>query len=174
MTPQALQIEVSHGQYVLQGLGGWPPAPPHAGGNGLIWAGQGAAVVMTGQDDGDIALNVEALATRPPAELTGWDDVVEICLTLIGNTLAITPPTSYEPSAEVLLPATAGQQCTYRLRLHTRGRDQAREQGPVYAEDGDAMLEHHLLLIWPAPYTEPAILKLTDAVGAELRARNRL
>ncbi|WP_433177351.1 hypothetical protein [Actinoallomurus sp. CA-150999] len=171
MTIRALQVEVSHGQYILQGPDAQLGNPVFKGGNGLVWAGEGTAVVMTGQDDGTIALTIDTLAVEPEPSLEGWDDVVDTSITITGDTLTIYGPVYLDDATVIPLPATTAQTGTYRLRVHVRGRDEGREAGEVYADEGEQILEHHLVLIWPAPHAPDTPLKLTDGVGAEIRAR---
>jgi hypothetical protein len=108
MTPQALQVSVSHSQYILQGLGGQLTDPPYAGGNGLIWAGDGAALVMTGQNSGLIAVTVTVLDTPPAPDLARWDDVAEISLAITGDGITVQGPTALEEGTDIPLPTPSG------------------------------------------------------------------
>ena len=175
MTVQAFQVEVSHGQFILEGLDADLAEPQYTGGNGLVWAsqpppdgtqGSTAAVVMTGTFYGTVPVTA-AVHDRAPEPGTGaWDEVVEVSVTVTGSTLYVYAPAGPEQAAEVTLPASPGQARSYRLRVHARGRDHS-EDPP--GASGMRSTEEYLVLIWPAPPAPETCLKLTDNTGAHIR-----
>jgi hypothetical protein len=167
------QLTISHSQYYLEGGYGERGEPPFAGGNGLIWVSddRSAAVVMTGIEDGDLPVTVEILEAEPPQDLADWDEVVEVSLIFTGDTLALSTVPDVDSPTKLTLPATQEQTQSYRVRVHARGRDEGAEAGMVFADEGDVLVEDHRVSLWPAPPAPEARLKLTDEVGADIRAR---
>lgn len=170
METTRLLLIIGYSQYVLQGLDCELGEVPYAGGNGLVWAEDGTAVVMTGLDNGDLPVTVTVTDSQPPLDLDGWDDVVEISMTVPGDALALYAPTM-PPESSVALPAAPDEVRSYRVRVHARGRDRGREVEYVVAADGDELVEEHAILIWPAERAPETRWKLTDEVGAEIRSR---
>jgi hypothetical protein len=75
-----------------------------------------------------------------------------------------------ESDTGIALPAQPGQQRSYRLRVHARGRDHGRQVAIIDTAVGDEPVEEHQILIWPAPPTPEERLKLTDTVGEQIRS----
>ncbi|REF00296.1 hypothetical protein [Thermomonospora umbrina] len=173
MTAQTFAVSVSYFQYLLHTQDADLTESPYAGGNGLIWvdpAGE-AAIIMTGTDTGPVTLTIDVTDQPPDADLDTWDDVVEASVTLTGDGIVIYAPADMEGGHEVELPASAEETRTYRLRAHARGRDQGRAQ--QFTDIASSPPEEHLILLWPADEADEQRLKLTDAVGAEIRARTQ-
>jgi hypothetical protein len=169
MTSFSLPVYVSHGQYLLHGLDADLDDAPYGGGNGLVWVNEegDGAIVMTGMIDGELTVAVDLLDSEPATDLAAWDDVVEVTMTVPDTAMWIRGPESTE--GEIALPEAPAGQGSFRVRVHVRGRDQSREEQYSEARDGSA--EEHLILIWSAPPAPEIGWKLTDEVGAEVRAR---
>lgn len=172
MSRETLLLRVMYSQYILEEADGELGEAPFAGGNGLIWVDPkgGAAVVMTGLDNGALPVTVEVLDHEPPPELQAWDDVVEVSMTITGDGFTLYGPPFLERAQGVSLPAAPGQTRSYRLRVHALGRDRGREVFSVDTQAGEETVETHQILLWPAPHAPDTHWKLTDNVGAEIRA----
>src|SRR3954452_13211296 len=70
------------------------PYPSGAPGNGLVLPGApGTAVIFTRIHTGMVGLTVEARAAAPAeVELDGWDEVLEVSLTVPAGRLRAVPP----------------------------------------------------------------------------------
>jgi hypothetical protein len=132
---------------------------------GLAGAMHNCALICTGADRGPVTVTAEALDTAPDlAGVDDWDDVAEISLTAPVGRLAVHQllylPGETPPDLPVLSPAGPG---TYRLRIHTRGRDAHHDQVV------DTPTEEYHLVCWPAPPTGALIIRATDRCGYGLR-----
>ncbi|GAA0965527.1 hypothetical protein [Actinocorallia libanotica] len=169
MTRQRLRVHVEYYQYLLAPLDADIGDPDYTG-NGLVWVNEesGAIVISTGLDTGDLDLEVQVVEAAPPLDTGGWDEVVETSAVLTGTSLFIGGPTDDDPQ-EIPLPAEEDQARSYRVRVHARGRDAGRKAGYIRAEAGDALLEYHRIVLWPASPAPEEPIKLTDDVGAQTR-----
>ncbi|WP_405668955.1 hypothetical protein OG379_40355 (plasmid) [Streptomyces sp. NBC_01166] len=175
MTRASTRLEVSYGQYWIVGdvfdVTEWD----YTGFNGLIAslnapgglavAGQ-FAVIMTGTETGGVFVTVD-VRREPPADVdvSRWDDVVEVSLSLPGDQPIITAD-----GPDTGLPdLTEAQPGPFRVRVHARGRDAGYERVMVYSDE--APVEEHLVIIWPATTAPEITHKLTDQVGKEIRCR---
>jgi hypothetical protein len=132
---------------------------------GLAGAMHNCALICTGADRGPVTVTAEALDTAPDlADVDDWDDVAEISLTAPVGRLAVHQllylPGETPPDLPVLSPTGPG---TYRLRIHTRGRDAHHDQVV------DTPTEEYHLVCWPAPPTGALIIRATDRCGYGLR-----
>lgn len=107
--------------------------------------GDSFAIVMTGTEFGPVRLRYEPYDQALPLPLDGWDDVVEVSMRLTDATTIHGPIP--DDRVRALPPVSHRGAGTYRIRVHTRGRDAARDLGDI---DGTPV-EDHLLQAWPAP-----------------------
>jgi hypothetical protein len=170
MRVSSLRLRISYSQYTLEG-GGWDPdLVPYAGGNGLVWGTNAAAVVMTGLDSGHVPVTFGVGDKAPALDLDSWDDVVEVSVMITdGRLMVCSPPGDHLD--EVPIPKAEQEAHAYRVRVHARGRDAGREAEFIDADEGQEMVEEYQVLFWPAPLAPELRYKLTDEVGAEIRAR---
>ena len=142
------------------------PTPGIApGGNSLIGAIPGLAIIYTGTPTGPVDLTVELHRTAPAVRLDDWDDIVEIAQqTPCGSAAIIEPATTAAAPGYPFLRLAPG--AWFRLRVSVRGRDRGRQIYGVATES----VEDHLLQTWPGPPSPTEIRhKLTDQLGAALR-----
>jgi hypothetical protein len=157
------RLAVQDGQYAItDGVSDLSPPDP-GGQNGLVGSAPGLAVVITGTQFGNIGLQVQVSAVEPELDLDPWDEVVEVSLETGAGPLSVT---SGGHGAERWSALTDGRPGSYRIRVHARGRDAGAASDVVARKP----VEDHLVQIWPAPAAPDAIRKVTDEVGAELRA----
>ncbi|TMR40881.1 hypothetical protein [Actinomadura geliboluensis] len=146
MTASNLRVSVG---YWLEWTEWDPGAIPFTGGNGPVWVSSGRLVVITGVDSGDIGVEIEVTDQPPPPDLDDWDDAVEVSADITTIALTLSVPVGI-PVTELRLPAPG----PYRFRVHARGRDAGQDAGQdaeyIDADEGDAMVEHHKIQIWPA------------------------
>ena len=133
--------------------------------NGLIVTMDIGASIYTGIDRGTVRVTVDLRTTAPADIDTGpWDDIVEASIHAPHGNLRVHlleyGPHSSAPDLPLLSTAGAG---TYRLRAHTRGRDE--QFDAVSTEPG----EDYLLSIWPAAAQPDLIIRATDRCGYGLR-----
>ncbi|QHT55136.1 hypothetical protein GXP71_02875 [Cellulomonas sp. H30R-01] len=115
--------------------------------------------VVTGIATGCVRVTTEALDGPPESVDDTWEDVGEVSLetsTELPMRAAGVDPT---PGQEPLDPLDAHGPGWYRLRVHARGRDSYWDGSTL------EVLEHYLILSWPAPYAPPATLRATSEVG---------
>jgi hypothetical protein len=153
------RLFVDYGQYFVRDVAADAPMF-WTGATGLIGSRGDAATVATGTHTGYVSLTVLLVDVAPPLDLGPWDDVVEVGMTSPHEELEIYD-WSY-PSESVGGMAGSGSK-SYRLRVHARGRDAARDGT---GEDG---AEQHLIVAWPDKDQSTVIHKATDQVGAYLR-----
>lgn len=132
---------------------------------GVAGAMHNCALICTGADRGPVTVTAEALEAAPGLDsVDDWDDVAEISLTAPVGRLAVHQllylPGETPPELPVLSPAGPG---TYRVRIHTRGRD------AHYDQVVETPTEEYHLACWPAPPTGPLIIRATDRCGYGLR-----
>lgn len=93
-----------------------------------------------------VPVTVEVRSGEPALDLRACDHAAEFSLELSSGRLVVSSCTAYQPdSARVYV-----QPACYRVRLLARGLE------TVDGMDGDDVYD---LVLWPAPYTEPCILK---------------
>ncbi len=114
-------------------------------GNGLVATGSSGAMILTGTEHGPVRLTVEIYAQEPQAA-TGWEDIAEVQQHTPSGTVSVTPPFGDPPEGIPQFHTTPDS--WYRIRVHARGRAQARSHvvGP------DTPVEEHLVHIWPTPH----------------------
>jgi hypothetical protein len=156
-------VQVAFHQYYLrdQGVVAEIPDEVFTGGNGLISAPPGIAVVHAGTHTGPVRLTVQARPDPPPhTDLEQWEEVVEISISIqAGQVLVEEWGGRDRDDLGNLVAAGPG---SYRRRMHARGRDQAHAN--VVAPGSP--IEEHLLITWPAPAAGETVLKQTDQYGA--------
>ncbi|GAA4694242.1 hypothetical protein [Streptomyces youssoufiensis] len=167
-----MRISMSHSQYVLYAANAEPlelTADDLAGGNGLVSVTPAStyASIMTGTSWGNVDLTIEVTKEEPALHVDDWDEIVDISLHVPSTALNI-GDVSADSTEEIPLP-TGNEPRWWRVRVHARGRDAAAEAGDIWAEEGDEVLEQHLLYLWPAPPAPELRHKLTDEVGADVR-----
>jgi hypothetical protein len=106
----------------------------------------GGVSVLCGISGGPVRVRAEEWATAPPAEMAGWDDVAEVEFDAPAGKVRVTP-LFLDPVPEIgFLTSGPG---TYRVRVHARGRDLARNR---YV---DSPTEEYLIQVWPAGSRSP-------------------
>ncbi|TDD84412.1 hypothetical protein [Actinomadura rubrisoli] len=164
MSEHTTALTVDNGCYHLIDPATTQPLLYHTGTGGLVGVlGDGAACVCTGTLTGYVRVTVLPAQEPPPADVTAWEDIVEVTFT--------SPSGRFRPAAPeaALLPdlASAGPGL-YRLRVHTRGRDAGHRAEAV--DNLDEIAEEHLIISWPNTDTEAeTIIQTKDAFGAHLR-----
>jgi hypothetical protein len=126
---------------------------------GLVNVGTGQAAIITGLHTGPVWMTVEVTDREPPARLDAYEDAVEV-------PFVIADPELYVLNGKPVdaLPLRAAGAGEYRLRVHARGMDAARD-----ADASREPIDQYLLQLWPAPAAPPAILKVTSGTAeAEL------
>lgn len=171
---QTKPVRVTKSQYDLLSSRAVGSARPPRASNGLVWVnpeGEGA-VVYTGVRSGLVRVTCSVLDAEPEPELDGWTDVVEVSMTVTGETvMVIGPVREGSLGFSVYLPAVGEEVHSYRLRIHVRGRDIGQGSQDAATRNGDDAVEEHLILIWPAPPSPEVRWKLLDQVGAWIRAQ---
>ncbi|WP_331737206.1 hypothetical protein OG520_44310 (plasmid) [Streptomyces sp. NBC_00984] len=167
------RVQVSHHQYVLLDTDAEEPdqdIDDRLAGNGLVYTNQAStyATVLTGTSYGDVDVVFDVIAGEPPLNCEGWDEVVEVSLCFPSEGPLVGDPLS-EDLVEVPLLGEEGEYQWWRFRIHARGRDAASETGDIHAEEGDTVLEQHLVQIWAAPQAPETRHRLTDEVGRRRR-----
>jgi plasmid stabilization system protein ParE len=115
-----------------------------------VHVGRHLVHVHTGMYGFDLPLTVEILDAEPPLDLASWEDVSEASTLLTGTELLIESILN-DQADELPLPAEPGETRSYRVRVHARGRAEAAAAVHVSAENGDPLIERHLVQVWPAP-----------------------
>ncbi|WP_326685689.1 MULTISPECIES: hypothetical protein [unclassified Streptomyces] len=107
--------------------------------------------------------------TPEPPELAGWEEVVDVSLTLPGDDPGVaTAGEEDEEREDSRLPDfTHARPGPFRVRVHARGRDDGDRLDP---QDDDEPVEEHYILAWPAPPSPSYVHKRTDLFGAEIRS----
>ncbi|MBB5937225.1 hypothetical protein [Streptomyces zagrosensis] len=167
-----MRISMSHSQYVLYGAHAEPvelTAEDLTGGNGLVSVNSAGTYisVMTGTSWGNVDLTIQVTKEEPAQHVDGWNEIVDVSMHVPLGELNIGDVTA-DCIEELCLP-TGNEPRWWRVRVHARGRDAAAEEGDMWAEEGDTVLEQHLLQLWPAPPAPEVRHKLTDEVGANVR-----
>ena len=156
-------VDADHGQYAVADHDADASREFTTGGTGLIGPQGDVAVVCTGTAYGPVRLTVEAHDGPTDLDLDAWDEVVDVSFDLPSATLVILTLLS-GPAATLDLASGGG---AYWLRVHARGRDDARD-GPE--DEDDEPIEEHLIAVWPADPALDAphavVYKATDKVGA--------
>ncbi|MEV4254465.1 hypothetical protein AB0J52_15050 [Spirillospora sp. NPDC049652] len=166
MPDSPLLVTASHHQYSLEWAQFDPDAMDFTNGNGLVWVSRGRIVVKTGLDSGDLPVQFGVHDHVPPLDLDSWDEVVEVSAEIDGDRVFVYMPDGILVG-EVDLPRGAG---AYRLRFHARGRDAGWDAEFIDADEGDELVEQHMILIWRAVAADETVFKLTDQVGARNRS----
>ncbi|MFP3966462.1 hypothetical protein SMC26_29415 [Actinomadura fulvescens] len=111
------------------------------------------AAVLTGMYGFDLPLTVEVWSRRPEPDLTGWEEAIEFSLTLGQD--AYVESLFSDSGLDLRLPEDG----SYRVRLHATGRQAATERQHISVEQGDELVEKHLIQLWVAPSAPPEWLK---------------
>ncbi|MEV4017336.1 hypothetical protein AB0J35_43270 [Nonomuraea angiospora] len=122
--------------------------------DGFIDAAGSSAAIVTYQENAAMCLTVKAFDSAPPLRLTGWDQVVEVGIASRSGRLVVpTYPEGGGSGAAGPLPdlAVAGPG-HYRLRVHARTL-------PWDENDPDALLEEHLLVVYPGRSTDKVVYR---------------
>jgi hypothetical protein len=106
--------------------------------------------VITGMYGFDLPLTVEILDAEPSADLDTWQEISEATAVLTGPELLI-ESILINQADRFPLPAGPDQTSSYRVRVHATGRAEAAEAVHVSADNGDPLVERHLIQVWPAP-----------------------
>jgi hypothetical protein len=150
--------EVGRVQYVTDAnLGGIdlagalaPPLPDPVG--GLILLDQDVTPrVLTGIYSGPVSVTIERRQDAPGRVQPGCDDVVEVsCRTDDeSDVVVVKGPWVDAPGPEAALNVDDDW---FRVRIHARNRDEARDEIVTEAR------EEYLFLSWPAAYADPVVL----------------
>lgn len=125
-------------------------------------AAAGELWVTTGGQWGPFSVTTELTDVAPPDPRAEWEDVVELSVTASGP-LVVTELVENDP--QVPLTTEAG---TYRIRVSARGR-RASTGGDEVDDVPESLepAEWYLLQAWPAPHTEPVVVRLESACARE-------
>ncbi|MER5425397.1 hypothetical protein [Streptosporangium roseum] len=108
----------------------------------LVEVAPGSLVIMTGAEEGHACVTFEAYRERPSPRTRGWEQVVEVGYRSPAGSLAFGDGGDID-RREFGGFSLAGKG-SYRVRIHVRGRDRAREEiGP---SEGT---EEYLIMIYP-------------------------
>lgn len=167
------RVRVSHHQYVMFDTDAEAPEQDiddRLEGNGLVRVNNEStyASVLTGTSYGDVDVVFDVTSAEPPLNCEGWDEVVEVSLYFPAEGPLVGDPLS-DDLDEVPLLGDAEEYQWWRFRVHARGRDAAAAAGDIYADEGDTVLEEHLVQIWAAPRTAEIRHRLTDQAGRRSR-----
>jgi len=167
------RVQVSHHQYVLLDTDAEEPdqdIDDTLAGNGLVYANAEStyATVLTGTSYGDVDIVFDVTASPPPLSCESWDEVVEISMHFPSEGPLVGDPLS-EDLVEVPLLGNEEEYQWWRLRIHARGRDAASAAGDIHTDEGDTVLEQHLIQIWAAPQAPEIRHQLTDQTGQRRR-----
>jgi hypothetical protein len=146
-------VSASYSQYYVCDRDAEPEPDFTTGGTGVIDAVGDWAFVATGTQDGNIPLAVEVHDSQPSFG-DEWDDVVDVGMTLPSCELIVLNWAAGPAVVARLAPSGTG---VYRVRLHVRGRDDARY--------GDGS-EEHLIAVWPGRAMGAVVWRAADDVGA--------
>jgi len=102
----------------------------------------------------EVSVTLEILGSEPDLHPAQWDHIVECPLVVSSPKIVIAGCTDYFPDAQ-RIPVEPG---TYRVRVCYAGLDTLSEDGL----DGD---DRYQLQLWPAPSTEPVVLKQRGTSG---------
>jgi hypothetical protein len=128
----------------------------YTGTNGLVFAGDGYAVMLTGINLGYVTVTADFRQDEPAPDFEGWDEVVDVSARFLDG-----PATFSSPSVLGGLPEYPRlPPGSYRLRVHARNRDAA--HAAVYAFEEP--IEEFLISTWPAPPAPETRHKQTDNV----------
>ena len=131
--------------YELLDNGGSPDIPADASvGNGLVATGSSGAMILTGTEHGPVRVQLQIYAEQPP-QATGWDEVVDVVQHTPSGTVSVNEPFGDPPPGIPIFSTTPDS--WYRIRVHTRGRDQARQ----FVVGPPTPIEDHLIYLWPVP-----------------------
>lgn len=136
------------------------PLGAYQGTNGLVFAGDGYAVFLTGIHMGQVTVTVDFRQDEPPLDLDAWEEVVDVSVRFLNGPATFTSPDPSGWLSEPRLPRGS-----YRLRVHARKRDTAHQAGDSFEEP----IEEFLISAWPAPTTPEVRHKLTDGIGQVYR-----
>jgi hypothetical protein len=147
---------------LIGGDEGWIPQSPRFT-NGLVHVGTeaGGAVIYTGVAAGFVQVELRAFQTRPPLDLTSWDEVVEVSIAIPGDTLAA-PNLWTEDDRQSPEPLSLASG-DYRMRCHALGRDVAFDAAVRKSK------EKYLIKVWPESPSREVIHAHKDDVGRNLR-----
>lgn len=119
----------------------------------------GTIFVETGNQWGPFSVLVRTLSEPPHRYDDRWEDIVEFSVATTGP-LVVSEVSDPYPSAP--LATSAG---SYRIRVHARGREKrtftlAAES--AMTPDEEQPVEWYLVECWPAPPSDPSVLKMTS------------
>jgi hypothetical protein len=153
-----VDVWVDYNQYYVTDIEDISQALKQLSGRGLLAVVPGLAAVYCGTHLGPVHVTIQVHQVAPPLDLVDWEDVVEISFTAPnGQTMMEEWGGDVHWELPNLTPAGPG---TYRLRLHTLGRDRGREE-----DSPEEPVERHLLAIWPASPAPEVIHKLASQAG---------
>ncbi|NUW35447.1 hypothetical protein HTZ77_29045 [Nonomuraea sp. SMC257] len=124
------------------------PALNDAYANHLVGGAPGQLAILTADEAMHVCVTVEAYRRRPPVEVKGWEQVVEVGYRSTTGDLRLTD----DDGADDLPDLAIGGKGAYRVRVHMRGADAA------MADDGDARQEF-LVMVYPGTSTRQVVLR---------------
>jgi hypothetical protein len=146
-------VHPSHYQYYVRDWDcDYDPMVAPLEGDGLISvrADRHLVHVRTGMYGFDLPLTVEVLDAEPAVGLADWQEISEATAVLTDEVLIIESILSNHVDRFPLL-AWPNETRSYRVRVHATGRAEAFKASTIVAEDGDPLIECHLIQVWPAP-----------------------
>lgn len=120
------------------------------------------ALVVCGQEIGDILVTAELWDGAPPLNVDGWQDIAEVSVFWRSAFMDFgTTDSGDDPAKRLTLPASGD----HRLRVHGRNRDDGDPRA-----DGEPV-EEYLIQVWPAPHDKPVTVRATSETAALWRQR---
>ncbi|KOX02671.1 hypothetical protein ACWD6L_28870 [Micromonospora profundi] len=136
-----------------------PPDPVRAFAgqlNGLCGARvPGALFLVTGRHTGKVAFRVEVVDGPPPVD-PGWEEVVEVSFTALSGDVHLMD------WHQGMYPLPLRESVSYRVRYCARGMD----AGKTYLGELETVVDHYLLVFWPAPVEADRVVRRTSRIAA--------
>ncbi|GAA3153490.1 hypothetical protein [Nonomuraea roseoviolacea] len=123
------------------------PALDDAFTNHLVGSAPGQLAILTADEAMHVCVTVEASRRRPPVELKGWEQVVEVGYRSTTGDLRLID----DDGGDDLPDLTAGGRGAYRVRVHMRGLDAAMA--------GDDARQEFLVMVYPGTSTRQVVLR---------------
>lgn len=147
---------VDEGYLEVRGATWRPPLDPEAIGRLVVDDHGRHPLILAGVNMGPVRIQVEPRDNPPDpgADLAPWEEVVEISIEAGSDPVLVV---GGQDTVDLATQITAGGPGWYRLRVHTTGRDSARDL--VVTEP----VERYLVQSWPQEHAEPTPIAVARA-----------
>ncbi|WP_405142833.1 hypothetical protein OG589_36100 [Sphaerisporangium sp. NBC_01403] len=115
----------------------------------LVGSERGALTIWAADEIGHACVTVESYTRRPPMEIRGWEEVVEVGYDSPSGSLSLV-----DGSGDRLPGLTSAGPGSYRVRVHLRGRERVTQY--LHAPDGTVQL---LIMVFPGKSNKPVVYK---------------